>query len=64
MKRGDGSMSHAVIGPRSNGAILVWFLNDRPLGCQDFGDWTSALRRSEQLKAQNWAVGWRLTPSD
>ena len=25
----DGSMTHAVIGPRSTGAILVWFFNDR-----------------------------------
>ena len=60
MQRGDGAMSHAVIGPRSTGAILVWFINGRPLGCRDFGEWTSALRWSDQLQAQNWAVGWRL----
>jgi hypothetical protein len=61
MQRGDGVMSHAVIGPRPDGAILVWFINDRPLGCRDFSDWASALRWSDQLQAQNWAMGWRLT---
>ena len=61
MQRGNGlATTHAMISPRSEGAILVWFLNGRPLGCRDFGDWTSALRWSDQLKAQNWAVGWRL----
>jgi hypothetical protein len=60
MQRGDGATSHAVIGPRSTGAILVWFINGRPLGSRDFGEWTSALRWSDQLQAQNWAVGWRL----
>jgi hypothetical protein len=59
MRRTDGLSSHAVIGPRLDGAIVVWFINGRPLGYRDFGDWTSALRWSEQLQAQNWAVGWR-----
>ena len=60
MQRGDGAISHVVIDPRSTGAILVWFINGRPLGFRDFGEWTSALRWSDQLQAQNWAVGWRL----
>ena len=60
MRRSGGLMSHAVIGPRSNGAVLVWFINGRAFGYRDFADWTSALRWSEQLQFQNWAVGWRL----
>ena len=60
MERVGGLLSHAVIGPRSNGAIIVWFVNGRPMGCRDFGDWSSAIRWSDQLQAQNWAVGWRL----
>jgi hypothetical protein len=59
MQRTDGVLSHAVIGPRSDGAIVVWYVNSRPLGYRHFGDWTSALRWSDQLQAQNWAVGWR-----
>lgn len=62
MQRADGSTAHAVIGPRPEGAVLVWFLNGRPLGYRDFGDWSGALRWSDQLQAQNWAVGWRLVP--
>lgn len=60
MQRADASC-HAVIAPRSDGALLVWFLNNRPLGHRDFNDWSDALRWSEQLQAQNWAAGWRLS---
>ena len=60
MQRADGSSAHAVIGPRPDGAVVVWFINGRPLGFRDFDDWTGALRWSDQLQAQNWAVGWRL----
>ena len=60
MRRPDGLLSHAVIRPRSYGAVVVWFINDRPLGFRDFADWTSALLWSDQMQAQNWAVGWRL----
>ena len=61
MQRADGSLSHAMIRPRPDGALVVWFMNGRLLGYRDFSDWTSALRWSDQLQAQNWAVGWRLT---
>jgi len=60
MRRVDGLMSHAVIGPHSDGPMVVWFLNDRPIGCRAFDDWTAALRWSDQMQLQNWAVGWRL----
>jgi hypothetical protein len=59
MRRDDGLMSHAVICPRTDGAAVVWFVNDRPLGRRDFRDWTSALHWSDQMKAHNWATGWR-----
>ena len=59
MRRADG-VSHAVIGPRADGAVVVWFINDRPIGYRDFGDLSSALHWSDQMQAQNWAVGWRL----
>ena len=62
MLRGDGLSSHAVIDARSDAAVVIWFVNDRPLGSRDFGDWTSALRWSDQMLAQNWAAGWRLAP--
>jgi hypothetical protein len=62
MRRAGGSMAHAVIVPRPEGAVVVWFLNGRPLGYRDFGDWTGALRWSDQMRAQNWAAGWRLVP--
>jgi len=60
MTRADGRSAHAAIGPCSAGAMVVWFVNGRPLGKRDFGDWTGALRWSDQMQAQNWTVGWRL----
>jgi hypothetical protein len=62
MRRADGLSSHAVIGPRLDGAVVVWYINGRPLGYKDFEDWASALRWSEQMQAQNWAAGWRVSP--
>ena len=59
MRRTDGRSCHAVIAPRSDGAVVVWFIDDRPLGYRAFDDWTGALRWSDQMQAQNWAVGWR-----
>ena len=59
MQRQGGLLSHSVISPRSDGAVVVWFVNGRALGFRDFADWTSALRWSDQLQAQNWATGWR-----
>jgi hypothetical protein len=62
MQRAGGLRLHAVLGPRVDGAVLVWFINGRPLGFRDFGDWTSALHWSERLQFQNWTIGWRLAP--
>jgi hypothetical protein len=60
MRRPDGLSSHAVIGSGLSGAVLVWYVNGRPLGYRDFDDFTGAIRWSDQLQAQNWAAGWRL----
>lgn len=60
MQRADGLTSHAVIGPHADRPMVVWFINNRPIGCRDFDDWTAALRWSEQMQLQNWAAGWRL----
>ena len=62
MRRPGGLISHAVIDPRPQRALVVWFVNNRPVGLRDFDDWTAAIRWSEQLKAQNWAAGWRAFP--
>jgi hypothetical protein len=62
MQRPDGLSAHAVIGSSSEGAVLVWYVNDRPLGFRTFDEWAGALRWSDQMQAQNWAVGWRLVP--
>ena len=59
MHRAGGLRLHAVIGPRVDGAVVVWYINGRPLGYREFGDWTSALHWSDRLQAQNWSIGWR-----
>lgn len=62
MQRADGLVTHAVIGLQGDGAWVMWFVNGRPLGVRDFGDWASAMRWSDQMRVQNWTVGWRLAP--
>ena len=63
MHRADGLLlSHAVLAPWADGAVVTWFLNGHTLGSRAFDDWTSALRWSDQLQAQNWTLGWRLVP--
>ena len=49
-----------MMGTRPTGAVFVWFVNGRPVGYRDFHDWTSALRWSDQMRAQNWSAGGRL----
>lgn len=61
MSRTDGQSSHALIDPRADGAAVIWFVNGHPLGVREFSDWTSALRWCDQMQAQNWTAGWRLT---
>jgi hypothetical protein len=62
MRRADGLMSHAAIGVRGDGKfVLIWFVNDRPLGYREFSNCTAALDASERMRLQNWTVGWRLT---
>jgi hypothetical protein len=62
MQRRDGVSSHAVIDSSPDGPVVIWYINGRMLGFRNFGDWTRALQWSDQLQAQNWAAGWRLTP--
>jgi hypothetical protein len=61
MRRAD-LLIHAVIDPRPDKAVVEWFINGRLVGHRAFDDWASALRWSEQMQSQNWAVGWRLAP--
>jgi hypothetical protein len=57
----DDKSCHALIAPRPDGASVVWFVNDHPLGRRDFADCGAALRWCERLQMQNWAAGWRLS---
>jgi hypothetical protein len=40
----------------------MWFVNDRPMGVRDFSDLSEALHWCEQMRLQNWTVGWRTEP--
>lgn len=61
MRRSVGLFAHAVIGVWTSRPVLVWYINGCPLGYRVFDDWTEAIRWSDQLQAQNWAAGWRLS---
>jgi len=60
MQRPGGQSSHAVLAPKASGAVVVWFLNDRPVGYREFADLAGALRWSELMQRHNWTAGWRL----
>jgi hypothetical protein len=62
MRRADAQLSHAVIAPHQDGAIVIWFVNARLLGYREFDDWTAALRWCDQLYGHSWAAGWRPAP--
>ena len=64
MRRGDGHRSHTIIRLSRDGAVVIWFINDRPMGCRVFRDVTSAIQLSDQMQAQNWATGWRLVSEE
>jgi len=61
MRHADGRSAQAVIEPRNNGARALWFVNDHPLDVRYFTDWTGAIDWVDRLRAQQWAVGWRLS---
>jgi hypothetical protein len=60
MRRASGQMAHTVVDVRASRAVVTWFVNQRPLGSRDFGDWASALKWCDQLRLQNWSAGWRV----
>jgi hypothetical protein len=62
MQKAGDLRAHAVVGLRGRRAWVMWFLNDYPLGVREFEDWASAIRWSDRLQAQNWTLGWRLSP--
>jgi hypothetical protein len=62
MRRSVDLLAHAVIGVIASRPVLVWYINDRPLGYRTFDDFTKAIQWSDQLQAQNWAAGWRAEP--
>jgi len=64
MRREPNLRSHAVIDVCGGAASVTWFLNDQAIGEREFGDWDSALRWSDRLREQNWAVGWRQLSED
>jgi hypothetical protein len=60
MQRAEMSC-YALIAPRPDGASVVWFVNNHPVGRRDFGDCGAALSWCDRLQMQNWSAGWRLT---
>jgi hypothetical protein len=59
MQRSDGLCAHAMIRFQGSGALVIWFLNEKPMGIRDFVDWKSAVIWSDRMQVQNRSVGWR-----
>jgi len=61
MRHRDGRSAQAVIDPTENVAQAQWFVNGRQVDSRCFADWTSAIAWTDRLRAQQWAVGWRVS---
>lgn len=53
----DGSSARAMLVPHGSGCSLVWWVNERIEGAEEFEDSKAALKRSEQVRAA-LADGW------
>jgi hypothetical protein len=61
MTHRDGRWAQAVLDPLESGARVQWFVNGHSFSVRYFGDWTGAIQWTDQLRAEQWAVGWRLS---
>ncbi len=46
----DGHQVRATLIPQGRMLILAWFIDDKPEGAEDFGDWDAAMRRAGELR--------------
>jgi hypothetical protein len=61
MTHRDGRWAQAVLDPLDSGARVQWFVNGHSFSVRYFGDWTGAIQWTDQLRAEQWTVGWRLS---
>lgn len=54
----DDVFAYAIIVPRAIKTKLVWWINDRIEGNEEFSDWAAAIERSEAVRAQLMEAGW------
>jgi len=64
MQHANGSSAHALIDTVEGRPRVVWFVNGRPVGARYSDDWSGAIQWSDRLRAQYWAVGWRVVSDD
>ena len=60
MRHRDGRRAQVVIDPMHGRTRALWFVNGQPLSVRYFLDWTTAMEWTDRLRAQQWAVGWRV----
>ena len=46
----DGRRVRATLVPRGREVTLVWSIDERPEGAEDFADWAEAMRRADMLR--------------
>jgi hypothetical protein len=61
MRHRDGRSAQAVIDSTENVVRAQWFVNGREVDSRCFADLTSAIAWTDRLRAQQWAVGWRVS---
>ena len=61
MRHADGRSAQAVIDPIKSATRVLWFVDGQPLHVRYFTDWTGAIEWTDRLRAQLWAVNWRVS---
>ena len=54
----DDFFAYAIVVPRAVKMQLLWWINDRIEGNEEFADWPSGLERSEAVRRQLLGDGW------
>jgi len=54
----EGVFAYAIVVPRQSKMQLLWWIDDRIEGNEEFPEWARALERSEVVRTQLLEDGW------
>jgi hypothetical protein len=58
LRRGDGSTARATVLPHGFGCSLIWWVNERCEGAEEYADWTDALTKAGDVRDALRRIGF------